>query len=126
LNQDVRRTRPTPRLAAYKPLALSTSDQLPQPKKFTREELHDRSVKGLCWHCDKPWSCDHRYKKGRLLLIKPTHESEQEEEDLKHEENTEEDLQPTDCMPSVTILIDIGSINNFMNSKCLASNGCPR
>ncbi|RRT42593.1 hypothetical protein B296_00021950 [Ensete ventricosum] len=63
-------------------------------KKFTREELHDRSTKRLCWHCDEPWSRDHRCKKGRLLLIEPVDESEQEEEDLKHEEeNMKEDPQ---------------------------------
>ncbi|RWW83879.1 hypothetical protein BHE74_00007597 [Ensete ventricosum] len=58
----------------------------------TIQEYQTRSAKGLCWHCDKPRSHDHQCKKGRLLLIEPADESEQEE-DLKHkEENTEEDL----------------------------------
>ncbi|RRT36453.1 hypothetical protein B296_00048057 [Ensete ventricosum] len=69
-----------------------------KPKKLTREELRDRSAKGLCWHCDEPWSRDLRYKNGRLLLIEPVDEFEQEEEDLGHEENTEEELQSADCM----------------------------
>ncbi|RWV83417.1 hypothetical protein GW17_00054979 [Ensete ventricosum] len=69
-------------------------------------------------------------------------ESEQEEEDLEHkEENTEEDLQPNNCMvhalagyanpqmmkiggflkqQPVTILINTGSTNNFMDSKVVA------
>ncbi|RZR71048.1 hypothetical protein BHM03_00002998 [Ensete ventricosum] len=53
-------------------------------KKLTREELRDRSVKGLCWHYDKPWSCDHYCKKGRLPMIESIEESE--EEDLEPEE----------------------------------------
>ncbi|RZR99275.1 hypothetical protein BHM03_00028789 [Ensete ventricosum] len=78
LNQYVRRTRPTPRPVAYK--LPSTSNRPPQPKKLTREELRDRSAKGLCWHCDESWSRDHRCKKGRLLLIELADESEQEED----------------------------------------------
>ncbi|RZR87485.1 hypothetical protein BHM03_00014897 [Ensete ventricosum] len=70
----------------------------PQPKKLMREELRDRSAKGLCWHCDEPWRCDHHCKKGQLLLIEPADESEQEEEDPEHEENTKEDLQSGDSM----------------------------
>ncbi|RWW13668.1 hypothetical protein GW17_00022588 [Ensete ventricosum] len=79
---------------------------------------------------------------GRLLLIEPTNEFEQEEEDLEHkEENTREDLQPVDCMvhslvgyanpqtmkiggflkqKPVTVLIDTKSTNNFMDSKVVA------
>ncbi|RZS10445.1 hypothetical protein BHM03_00041671 [Ensete ventricosum] len=97
LNQDVRRTRPTPQPTAYKTPAPSTPSRPPQPKKFTREELRDRSVKGFCWHYDEPWSHDHRCKKGRLLLIEPIDESELEEEDLDHEEeNMGEDLELVD------------------------------
>ncbi|RZS17961.1 hypothetical protein BHM03_00050166 [Ensete ventricosum] len=71
----------------------------PCPTKSQQEELRDRSAKGLCWHCDEPWSRDLRYKNGRLLLIEPVDEFEQEEEDLGHEEeNTEEELQSADCM----------------------------
>ncbi|RWW85222.1 hypothetical protein BHE74_00006123 [Ensete ventricosum] len=60
-------------------------------KKLTREELRDRSVKGLCRHYDKPWSCDHYCKKGRLPMIESIEESE--EEDLEpEEENAKENL----------------------------------
>ncbi|RRT77453.1 hypothetical protein B296_00015590 [Ensete ventricosum] len=93
------------------------------------------------------WSCDHRCKKERLLLIEPIDEFEQGEEDLEHEnENMEEDLQPVDCIvhaligytnpqmmkiggflkqQPVTILINIRSINNFMDSKVVA-NRCSK
>ncbi|RZR77843.1 hypothetical protein BHM03_00003044 [Ensete ventricosum] len=111
---------------------------LPQPKKLSREELRDRSTKGLCWHCDKLWSRDYYCKKGRLLMIKPIEESKYEEEDLEHEENMKEDPQPADCITHalasyanpqtmkvegfhkqrpVTILIESRSTNNFMNNK---------
>ncbi|RWW01275.1 hypothetical protein GW17_00035697 [Ensete ventricosum] len=98
-NQDTQRTRITTQPVAYKPPAPPTSNKPPQPKKLIREELRDRSTKGLCWHCDKPWNHDHHYKKGRLLLIELIEGSEHEEEDLEHkEEDTKEELQPTDCM----------------------------
>ncbi|RWW00590.1 hypothetical protein GW17_00036441 [Ensete ventricosum] len=66
-----------------------------------------------------------------------------EEEDLKHEENMEEDLQPANCMvhalvgyvnpqamkirgflkkQPVTILINTGSTNNFMDNKVAAQS----
>ncbi|RRT76480.1 hypothetical protein B296_00002275 [Ensete ventricosum] len=96
INQDVRRTRTTPRIA-YRPPTLSTSSHPSQPKKLTREELHDRSTKGLCWHCDESWSCDHHCKRGQLLLIEPIIDLEHEEEDHE-EEVTKEDPQLAECM----------------------------
>ncbi|RWW72642.1 hypothetical protein BHE74_00019538 [Ensete ventricosum] len=75
-------------------------------------------------------------------MIEPSDESKQEEEDLEHEEeNTEEDLQPIDCMvhalvgyanpqmikiggflkqEPITVLIDTESSNNFMDNKVAA------
>ncbi|RWV84481.1 hypothetical protein GW17_00053802 [Ensete ventricosum] len=89
LNQDVQRTRTTPRPVAYKPP--STSSRPPQPKKLTREELRDRFVKRLCWHCDEPWSHDHRCKKGQLLLIESTEEPKLKDATLELEEKDMED-----------------------------------
>ncbi|RWV77258.1 hypothetical protein GW17_00061934 [Ensete ventricosum] len=69
------------------------------PKKLTRDELRERSAKGLCWHCDEPWSREHRYKKGWLLMIEPAEDkdSEPSEEGLEPEEHaTEEELQLAD------------------------------
>ncbi|RWW02933.1 hypothetical protein GW17_00033950 [Ensete ventricosum] len=80
-------------------------------------------------------------------MIKPIKESKHEEEDLEHEENTKEDLQPADCMTHalagyanpqtmkvegflkqqpVTILIESRSTNNFMNSKVVAQFDAPK
>ncbi|RZR73375.1 hypothetical protein BHM03_00023299 [Ensete ventricosum] len=74
---------------SIRPSAPSTTSRSPQPKKLLREELRDRSAKGLCWHCDKLWSRNYHCKKERLLMIKPI---EHEEGDLEHEENVKEDL----------------------------------
>ncbi|RWW39149.1 hypothetical protein BHE74_00055548, partial [Ensete ventricosum] len=73
------------------PRAISRSSQ---PKKLTREELRDRSTKGLCWHCDELWSRDHYCKKGTNLIFEPIKEPEPEDADLEsEEEDTEEKLQ---------------------------------
>ncbi|RRT37026.1 hypothetical protein B296_00056404 [Ensete ventricosum] len=60
-------------------------------KYQTREDPPDRSAKGLCQHCDMPWSYDHCCKKGRLLMIEPIEEPEHEEEDLEPKDDTKED-----------------------------------
>ncbi|RWW10098.1 hypothetical protein GW17_00026377 [Ensete ventricosum] len=129
------RTRTTPRPTAYKPPSIPNCPSL--SKILTREELRDRSAKGLCWQCDELWSCDHHCKKGRLLLTGPL--TDVEEEVQEHEEEiTDEEEQPTDItmhdlpgyanpqtmkvrgflkQQSITILIDTGCTNNFMNTK---------
>ncbi|RWW31132.1 hypothetical protein GW17_00004262 [Ensete ventricosum] len=134
LNQDARKTRTTPRPTAYKPPSIPSRPSL--PKKMTREELRDRSAKGLCWHCDEPWSCDHRCKKDCLLLIEPLEDVEEVQE--HEEEVTDEEEQPVDItmhalagyanpqtievggflkQQPITVLIDTESTNNFINSK---------
>ncbi|RZS28942.1 hypothetical protein BHM03_00062600 [Ensete ventricosum] len=98
LNQDARRTKATTRPAAHRPSAPSTTSRPSQPKELTREEPRDKSTRGLCRHYDGSWSCDHHYKKGRLLMIEPIEEPEREEDLEPEEENTKEDPQPTNCM----------------------------
>ncbi|RWW80631.1 hypothetical protein BHE74_00011016 [Ensete ventricosum] len=107
-----------------------------QPK-LTREELRDLLAKDLCWHCDKMWSRDHRCRKGRLLLIEPL--EDMEEEVQEHEEEvTDVEQQPVDItmhalanyanpqmmkvggllkQQLITVFIYTGSTNNFMNNK---------
>ncbi|RRT53052.1 hypothetical protein B296_00024875 [Ensete ventricosum] len=80
-----------------RPTAPSTAIQAPTPKKLTRDELRARSAKELCWHCDEPWSCEHHYKKGQLLVIEPAKDEDNEtsEEALEpKEEAMEEESQP--------------------------------
>ncbi|RZS06803.1 hypothetical protein BHM03_00037522 [Ensete ventricosum] len=70
-----------------KPSAPSTAIRAAAPKTL--------SAKGLCWDCDEPWSHEHRYKKGRLLVIEPVEDEDNEppEESLKpKEEVMEEEL----------------------------------
>ncbi|RWV83472.1 hypothetical protein GW17_00054917 [Ensete ventricosum] len=97
LNQEVRRTRVTPRPTMPRPTAPSTTIQAPTPKKLTRNELRERSAKGLSWHCDELWSREHHCKKGRLLVIEPVEDEDIEtpEEALEpKEEAIEEESQP--------------------------------
>ncbi|RWW78144.1 hypothetical protein BHE74_00013652 [Ensete ventricosum] len=127
-----------------KPPPPSTAIQAPAPKKLTRDELRERSAKGLCWHCDEPWSHEHRCKKGRLLVIEPIEgeDIEPSEESLEPEdEATEEEPQSADFtvhalagysnpktmkvggilkQQPIIVLIDTGSTNNFLNSKVTA------
>ncbi|RZS19402.1 hypothetical protein BHM03_00051816 [Ensete ventricosum] len=134
----------TPQPAMPKPTAPSTAIQAPTPKKLARDELRERSAKGLCWHCDEPWSRKHRCKKGRLLIIELAEDEDNEtsEEALEPEEEAmEEESQPTDYAVHVLadysnpqtmkvggllkqqliiVLIDTSSINNFLNSKVVA------
>ncbi|RRT39569.1 hypothetical protein B296_00024326 [Ensete ventricosum] len=75
----------------------STAIQTPALKKLTRDKLHERSTKELCWHYDEPWSHKHHYKKGWLLMIEPAEDEDNEtsEEALEpKEEAMEEESQP--------------------------------
>ncbi|RZS28259.1 hypothetical protein BHM03_00061834, partial [Ensete ventricosum] len=97
LNHEVRRTRVAPRPAMPRPTAPSTAIQAPKPKKLTRNELRERSVKELCWHCDELWSREHHCKKGQLLVIEPAEDEDNEtsEEALEPKEKAmEEESQP--------------------------------
>ncbi|RWV81270.1 hypothetical protein BHE74_00016972 [Ensete ventricosum] len=129
--------RTTPRPATYKhstPLAPSHPSL---PKKLKREELRDRSAKGLCWHCNELWSRNHHCKKGKFSMIEPIEDPEEEDLEPK-KENMKEDPQPVDYtthtladhanpqaikveeslkQQPVTILIETRSTNNFMNNK---------
>ncbi|RWW15977.1 hypothetical protein GW17_00020161 [Ensete ventricosum] len=73
---------------AYKPPSIPSHPSL--PKKLTKEELRDRSTKGLCWHCDEPWSRDNRCKKGHLLLIEPIEDMEEKVQEHEEEVTDEE------------------------------------
>ncbi|RWW03514.1 hypothetical protein GW17_00033324 [Ensete ventricosum] len=90
LNREVRRTRVAPRPAMPRPTAPSTVIQAPAPKKLTRDKLRERSAKELCWHYDEPWSREHHCKKGRLLVIEPA----EDEDNETSEEALEEESQP--------------------------------
>ncbi|RWW21716.1 hypothetical protein GW17_00014117 [Ensete ventricosum] len=99
LNHEAQRTRVAPQPAILRPIAPSTTIRAPAPKILTRDELRERLAKGLCWHYDEPWSREHHYKKGRLLMIEPVEDEDNEssEEGLESEEEAiEEEPQPAD------------------------------
>ncbi|RWV78226.1 hypothetical protein GW17_00060836 [Ensete ventricosum] len=99
LNHKIRRTRVAPRPAIPRPTTPFTVIQAPALKKLTRDELHERSAKGLCWHCDEPWSREHRCKKGWLLMIESVEDEdiESSKEALEPEEEAmKEESQPGD------------------------------
>ncbi|RWW52118.1 hypothetical protein BHE74_00041486 [Ensete ventricosum] len=123
-----------------RPTAPSTAIQAPTPKKLTRDELRERSAKGLCWHFDEPWSREYHYNKDRFLMIELAKDEDNEtsEEALEpKEEAMEEVSQPVDyavhvlvgysnrqmmkvgglLKQPITILINTGITNNFLNSK---------
>ncbi|RWW18849.1 hypothetical protein GW17_00017139 [Ensete ventricosum] len=130
-------TRPT----MPRPTAPSTTIQAPAPQNLIRDELRERSTKELCWHYDEPWSREHRCKRGRLLMIELAEGEDNEisKEALEpKEEAMEEESQPADYVvhtlagysnpqmmkvggllkqQPITVLIDMGSINKFLNSK---------
>ncbi|RWW43475.1 hypothetical protein BHE74_00050855, partial [Ensete ventricosum] len=147
LNHKVRRTRVAPRPAMPRPIAPSTAIQAPAPKKLTRDELRERSTKELCWHYNEPRSHEHHCKKGWLLVIEPVEDKDNEtsEKALEPiEEAMEEESPPANYavyalagysnsqmmkvggllkQQPITVLIDTGNTNNFLNSKvaiCLA------
>ncbi|RWW42174.1 hypothetical protein BHE74_00052287 [Ensete ventricosum] len=79
--------------------APSTTIRAAAPKKLTRDELRERSAKGLCWYYDEPWSREHRYKKSRLLMIELVEDEDNEpsKEALEPEEEAmEEESQSVD------------------------------
>ncbi|RRT31706.1 hypothetical protein B296_00044780 [Ensete ventricosum] len=144
LNHEVRRTRVTPRPAMPRPTTPSTAIQAPAPKKLTRDELHERSTKGLYWHCDESWSREHRCKKGQLLMIEPVENKDNEPSKKAHEPKEEAMEEESDYtvhalagysnpqtmkvggllqQQRIIVLIDTGNTNNFLNSKSQLS--CP-
>ncbi|RWV76979.1 hypothetical protein GW17_00062260 [Ensete ventricosum] len=87
---------PTSHAKAYSPIYCHPS---PHTKKLTRDELHERSTKGLYRHYDEPWSREHHCKKGRHLVIEPMEDEDNEpsEEVVESkEEAIEEESQPAD------------------------------
>ncbi|KAJ8459415.1 hypothetical protein OPV22_032341 [Ensete ventricosum] len=132
---------PNSHAKAYYPLYCHPT---PCTKKVDKRRASQRSAKELCWYCDEPWSREHHCKKGRLLMIEPAEDEDNEtyEEALEPKEETmEEESQPDNYavhalvgysnpqmmkvggllkQQLITVLINTGSTNNFLNSKVAA------
>ncbi|RWW77421.1 hypothetical protein BHE74_00014420 [Ensete ventricosum] len=124
-----------------RPTAPSTAIQALALIKLTRDEFCKRSAKELCWHCDELWSREHHCKKGRLLVIEPVEDEDnktsEEALETKEEVMEEESKLANYALHAlagysnphmmkvggllkqqlITVLIDMGSTNNFLNSK---------
>ncbi|RWW70945.1 hypothetical protein BHE74_00021346 [Ensete ventricosum] len=108
-----------------------------QSKKLQEKNFAIDRQRAYVGICDEPWSRDHRFKKGRLLMIEPIQESKEEDPEPE-QKDTKKDPQPVIStvyalvghtnpqtmkiegfleQQPVIVLIDIGSTNNFMNNK---------
>ncbi|RZR80225.1 hypothetical protein BHM03_00006175 [Ensete ventricosum] len=110
LNHKARSTRVAPRPAATKLSPPPTASQPPQPKKLTRENLHDGSAKGLCGYCDKLWSLEHQCKKETPLMIAPT-------EELKLEDMTLEPKVKDTPQPATRTVLTLAGYTNLQKLK---------
>ncbi|CAL9132125.1 unnamed protein product, partial [Musa textilis] len=136
INMEYRQNRSDNKQMISVPPGLS----IPNHNLNTREELKESSAKGLCSHCDERWSKEHHCRQGKLLRIEPIEEKFKAEE-LDFDQGsieTDKDIDPitytvhalagysnpqtmqvvgTLKHQPVTILIDTGSTNNFMDRK---------
>ncbi|RWW63166.1 hypothetical protein BHE74_00029677, partial [Ensete ventricosum] len=86
LNYEARKTRVAPQPKTPKLSPPPTVSRPPQTQKLTREDLHDRSTKGLRGCCDKLWSLELKCKKETLLMIALTKETKLEDTTLEPKE----------------------------------------
>ena len=109
-------------------------------RRLTQDELKERSAKGLCWHCDEKWQKGYHCKQKRLVMIEPVEDLEEagDKEESEHDGDVEEGIEQTVAISvhtlvrystptmqvngsikhqPITILIDLGSTNNFLDVK---------
>ncbi|RZS08867.1 hypothetical protein BHM03_00039882 [Ensete ventricosum] len=137
LNHKLQRTRIAPLPAMPRPTAPSTTIQAIAPKKLTRNKLRERSAKELCWHCDELWRRKHHRKKGRLIMIEPVEDEDNEtSEEAMQEESQSANYAVHELagyskpqmmkvgglrkQQPITVLMDMGNTNNFLKSKVAA------
>ena len=56
------------------------SPSLPQPTRFTPQQLEEKRAKGLCYNCDKKWIKGHKCAKNKLFYIDCEEEEEKDQE----------------------------------------------
>jgi hypothetical protein len=112
----------------------------PYATRLTQEELKQRTAKGLCWHCDEKWHRGHQCKQGKLLMIEPVEVPMHSDINGGESDSDNEESETTDDLLAVTVhalagysnpqtmrvsgyikrqpvtvLIDTGSTNNFLD-----------
>ncbi|RWW12970.1 hypothetical protein GW17_00023341 [Ensete ventricosum] len=135
LNQDARRMRTTPKPTTYKPPVPPAPNRAAKEidERRTSRQIHEGPLLALRRTVEPRPSL----QKGRLLLIEPIEDLEEEVQEHK-EEVTEEEQWSADCtmhaladyanpqtmkvggllkQQSIIVLIDTGSTNNFINNK---------
>lgn len=121
----------------------------PQPRRFlSNEEMSARRAKGLCYFCDEQYTPEHykTHKKSQLFVL----ELDAEEDGLKIQEIEEENQEHVGEIAQISIhdmsgistdntmrvkavhkkrslfvLLDSGSIHNFLDPQVAAKLGCP-
>ncbi|KAF8405656.1 hypothetical protein HHK36_007732 [Tetracentron sinense] len=121
----------------------SSSTPTRKTARLTQEELKEKTAKGIYWHCDEKWQRGHVCKQGKLLMIEPMVEQMALEMDNDEAAQEDEELIGGDdgkvtytvhslagysnpqtmkvngllkCQ-QVTVLIDTGSTNNFLDEN---------
>ena len=74
----------------YKEGSVATP-RLPQPKRFTPQQLEEKIAKGLCYNCDSKYTKGHKCAEKKLLYIDCEEEEENEQEEDIHQEPTPEE-----------------------------------
>ncbi|RWW36117.1 hypothetical protein BHE74_00058879 [Ensete ventricosum] len=118
LKYEARKTRVAPQLATPKLSPPPTVSRPSQPQKLIKEDLHDRSTKGLCGCCNKLWSLEHKCSKEIPLMITPIEEPKLKDMTLESEDkDMKEKLQSVAC--TFHAPLQILDINDFIKHQPL-------
>src|SRR3984885_6502088 len=116
---------------------------LPQPTRWTPQQLEEKRAKGLCYTCDSKYTKGHKCAKKKLFYIDCEEKEEKEQERSKEEDILQEQSLAKEEMnltiyfnalarittpqtikiegqikkKKVTMLIDSGSTHNFIHCK---------
>ena len=62
------------------------SPSLPQPTRFTPQQLEEKSEKGFCYNCDRKYTKGHKCAEKKLFYINYEEEEEKDQEKSKEED----------------------------------------
>ena len=61
-----------------------STPRLPQPTRFTPQQLEEKRAKGLCYSCDRKYTKGHKCDEKKLFYIDCEEEEENEQEEDIH------------------------------------------
>ena len=77
--------------------------RLPQPTRFTPQQLGEKRAKGLCHNCDRKYTKGHKCAEKKLFYIDCEEEEKNEEETSKVEDiHQEETLKEEEMCPTIS------------------------